>query len=274
MTKKWFKLVGVTRTPLISKRRRFGIGENSDIGVVIHGRPRVFGKIKKGEKRAPKVYRGFFGEIEAVVPSHKLEEVLNIEQIGRYGSEGMGLISWVSAIELTKKPINEQRRIKIRKMLPKLNIAQEKLVIAMLLHDLVHNPRHNSKIYRDVEVTDADVYELAVNHHDLEKTNEIPMLSLLQYYDQLSARINRRFRWYVSSRYLATQQETIDFEVLKKEIESCQYSPYKLYAYVYKSKTLRAINEALRYGFSSLRNHLLMMVTLYIRDWQDGVLCA
>ena len=37
---------------------------------------------------------------------------------------------------------------------------------------------------------------------------------------------------------------------------------------------LEKINEALKFGFSSLRNHLLLMINLYIDDLQDGMFLA
>ena len=90
--------------------------------------------------------------------------------------------------------------------------------------------------------------------------------SILQYYDRLSSSISRKFRFSTTSRYRVSEIEKIDFNALKQEIDPCQYSLYALYSYVHKSQQLNKINEALSYGFSSLKNHLLLMVNLYIND--------
>ena len=152
-------------------------------------------------------------------------------------------------------------------MLPKLSKTQEKLLIAFLLHDCAHTERHNSKIYNEVDIHDEYVYQLAKNHHNYEiDYRELPLLSTLQYYDRLSSSISRKFRFSVTSRYRVSEMEKIDFNTLKRDLETRQYSLYALYSYVYKSRVLNKINETLSYGFSSLKNHLLLMVNLYMDD--------
>jgi len=61
---------------------------------------------------------------------------------------------------------------------------------------------------------------------------------------------------------LATPQvlsEKIDFHSLACDLEQRQNSLYALYSYINKSRELKNVNEALAYGFSSLKNHLLLM---------------
>jgi hypothetical protein len=265
MTKNWIKISGITKTPVVSKRRRFF----HKYGVItINGRPRVFGKLTKGEKRAPMTFRAWYGTVELVIPQSTLDQALTVDSIGRYTHEGMGQIVWKSMKQLQKKPRHTLSKIKIRKMLPKLSDTQENLLTAFLLHDFVHNERHRSKIYNEVDIIDEEVCKLAKNHHNYNfGEREMPLLSTLQYYDRLSAMISRKFRWSAYSRYRVDAQEEIDFEMLKREVESCQYSLCALYCYVYKSYVLDKINEALKYGFSSLKNHLLLMVNLYIDDF-------
>ncbi len=265
MPKNWLKLTGITKTPVVTKSRRIGI---KDLGVItINGRPRAFGKLTKGERRAPMTFRAWYGNIEFVIPEHKLEVALSIDHIGRYTNEGMGQIQWKEAKRLYKKPLYVSRKITIRKMLPKLSDTQHTLLISMLLHDFVHTERHHSKIYNEVDIHDEYVFHLVKNHHNYEiNDKELPLLSLLQYYDMLSSRISRKFRFSTKSRYRASEIEKIDFDILKEEIETRQYSLCALYSFVYKSQQLNKINEALSYSFSSLKNHLLLMVNLYIND--------
>jgi hypothetical protein len=265
MVKNWVKLTGITKTPVVAKRKRFGI---KDIGVItIHGRPRAFSKLIKGERRAPMTFRAWYGHIEIIVPDHKLEDALAIDSIGRYTHEGMGQLQWKEAKKLHIKPFHKPRKIAIRKMLPKLSETQENLLIAFLLHDCVHTERHDSKIYNEVDINDDYVYQLVKNHHNHEMNDRrLPLLSTLKYYDQLSSSISRKFRFSTTSRYRVLGIEKIDFNALKREIETRQYSLCALYSYVYKSQILNMINEALSYGFSSLKKHLLLMVNLYIND--------
>jgi len=267
MPKKWLRLSGITKTPVVSKRRHFF----HKCGVIsINGRPRVFGKLTKGEKRAPMTFRAWFGTVECVIPESKLDQALAIDSIGRYTPEGMGQIVWKSVKQLQKKPLHTPREIRIRKMLPKLSDVQEKLLTAILLHDFVHTEKHRSKIYHEVDIIDEEVCKLAKIHHNYNfDERELPLLSTLQYYDRLSAIISRKFRWTASSRYRTDVQEEIDFDKLRKEIASRQYSLYALYAFIYNSQMLDKVNEALKYGFSSLKNHLLLMVNLYIDDLQN-----
>ena len=264
MPKQWLKLSGITKTPVVTKRRHFFHKYGT---ITINGRPRVFGKLKKGERRAPMTFRAWYGSVEFIFPQSKLDQALAVDSIGRYTHEGMGQIVWTRVKELHKKPLYTPRKIKIRKMLPKLSSTREKLMIAMLLHDFVNTEKHSSKIYTEVTIVNEDVYKLAKNHHNYEMDErELPLLSTLQYYDRLSSSISRKFRWSTSSRYRADIQEIIDFNTLRREIESRQHSPYALYSFVYKSEDLEKINEALKFGFSSLKNHLLLMVNLYIDD--------
>ena len=265
MTNNWFKLMGITKTPVISKRRQFFY----KLGVItIHGRPRAFGKLIKGERRPPKTYRAWYGDIELIVPEHKLDEALAIDSIGRYTNEGMGQITWKEAKKLHKKPLHTPKKIRIRKKLPtNLSETQQKLMIAMLLHDFVRTENHTSKIYTELTISDDYIYQLAKNHHNYEiDDREIPLLSTLQYYDRFSSSISRKFRWTATSRYRVSEIEKIDFNALKRELETRQYSLYALYSYIFKSQELKKVNEALSYGFSSLKNHLLLMVNLYIDD--------
>ncbi|WP_287586423.1 hypothetical protein [Candidatus Borrarchaeum sp.] len=271
MAQHWIKMRGITTTPIVSKRRHFF----HKLGVVtIQGRPRVVGKLKKGERRAPKTYRAWYGNIEFIVPENKLDEALAIDSIGRYTHEGMGQIIWKTVSKI-KKPLHTSKKIRIRKKLPKLSDMQNKLICAMLLHDFVNTERHTSKIYTEVSIVDDDVYNLVKNHHNYDiDVRVLPLLSILQYYDRLSASISRKFRWTAFSRYRVVESENIDFDALKKEIELQQHSPYALYTFIRKCQDLNMINESLKFGFSSLKNHLLLIANLYLDDIQDGVLLA
>ena len=178
----------------------------------------------------------------------------------------MGHVKWTQVHEV-KKTLYTPRKIKISRMLPKLSDTHETLMTAMLLHDFVNTERHPSKIYTEVIISYEEIYKLAKNHHNYTMyERELPLLSNLQYYNRLSSSISRKFRWSATSRYRVTELEKIDFNALKKEIELRQYSLYALYTFIRNSQVLDKINEALMFGFSSLKNHLLLMVNLYLND--------
>ena len=268
MANKWIKLTGITKSPIVSKRTRFFY----KIGVVsLQGRPRTYGKLTKGKRQPPMTFRAWFGSVEFIVPSYKLEEALEIEAIGKYTNEGMGEIIWKDA-KYVHKPLDTKQKIRFRKMLPtNLTETQHKLLIAMLLHDCVHTERHNSKIYVKVELQDDYVSQLVNNHHNYQcDEREIPLLSILQYYDRLSSSLSRKFRFSTTSRYRVSELEKIDFHSLARDLEHRQHSLYALYSYIYKSQELKKVNEALVYGFSSLKNHMLLMVNLYLNDTRQS----
>jgi len=216
-------------------------------------------------------FRSWFGSVELIIPAHKLDDALGFEAVGRYTNEGMGEIIWKDA-KYVHKPLYTQQKIKFRKMLPtNLTEIQHKLLIAMLLHDCVHNERHNSKIYVKVELQDDYVSQLVNNHHNYEyDERDIPLLSTLQYYDQFSSSLSRKFRFSTISRYRVSELDKIDFHSLARDLEHRQHSLYALYSYIYKSQELKKVNEALMYGFSSLKNHMLLMVNLYLDDHRQS----
>ncbi len=137
----------------------------------------------------------------------------------------------------------------------------------MMLHDFINTENHKSKIYIELSISDEYFYQLTKNHHNHAiDDRKVPLLSTLKYYDRLSSIISRKFRWTVTSRYRVSEVEKIDFNTLKEELENRQHSLYALYSYIFKSQELKKVNEALAYGFTSLKNHLLLMVNLYLDD--------
>ncbi|MHA1214328.1 MAG: hypothetical protein ACTSPG_03475 [Candidatus Hodarchaeales archaeon] len=65
------------------------------------------------------------------------------------------------------------------------------------------------------------------------------LIKAIQHYDQLSARITRKYRLPVISRYnwyANIQREEIDFQKMAQEISDKESNVWKLYEYIYKSK--------------------------------------
>ncbi|MFX0065254.1 MAG: hypothetical protein ACFFC7_24040, partial [Candidatus Hermodarchaeota archaeon] len=123
----------------------------------------------------------------------KLRKLLAITTIGKYTSEGMGLIQWLNGCI---RPITETRelgarynQVRIRKGLPHhLPLEVQKLIRYALLHDFAQTPNHKSKIYLEPDVEDLEYLR---KHHD--KTDD-PFILTFQKYDHLSALITRKIR--------------------------------------------------------------------------------
>jgi len=250
-----YRVIGRTVTPVVARDRWIG----HDYGlVVLDGVQRFWGKVKRGVKMYPSAYKAFYGTVEYY--TDQLDKVLALDAIGRFQSEGAGMVRWFRVDENAKPPA-PRKRVKIARCLPKLSNERERLVRAMLLHDFVSNTKHQSKIYFDVEIEDDRIRWLCEKHHE---DVDDPELETLQKYDRWAATIQRNIRFKTFSRYNLSAKSKIDFEALKEEIELRQHSAYALYSFVYNSKELEAIAEDMDYGFSSLRRHLLTTVNLYI----------
>ena len=251
-----YKVMGRTITPVVARSNRFG----HEYGlVIIKGLNRFCGKIKAGARMYPNAYKAYYGTVEFY--TNDPIPVLNLDGIGKFQTEGMGIVRWIK-VERGRPPL-PRRGLKIRRCLPKLSERDERFVKALLLHDFVSTPKHQSKIYFDVEIEDERVRWLCKHHHD---RIDDPELELLQKYDRWSAMLGRKIRYKTFSRYSLLAKSKIDFEKLKREIEVRQHSAYSLYSFVYNSKELEVIAEATDYGFSSLRRHLLVAVGLYLAD--------
>ncbi len=136
-----------------------------------------------------------------------------------------------------------------------------------MLHDFIHTKKHPSKIYQQINIEDKEIREACNNHHNGEESINA-LLPIVKHYDRLASSISRKKRFKSTSRYDWENGE-IDFKLLKQELEQVQHSPYQLYSYIYQSKKLGRIVEAMDYGNNSLKKHLLLMVNLAINDFYD-----
>lgn len=202
----------------------------------------------------------------------KLRELLNIRFVGRFWSEGLGQIRWIEGqIDKSvnsKKRIQPTRKIKIRKGLPdQLPADVLKLIQYALLHDFYHTSHHKSKIYVEPEIDDIELKELLKQHH--EKTDDL-LIQTFQHYDQLAARITRRFPSPRTNRYNWYATTTVDFSKLAEEIVEVAAHPWKLYEYIYQSRELKHLTESLQHGHTSLRTHLLIMTNSIVHDYLNN----
>ena len=122
-------------------------------------------------------------------------------------------------------------------------------------------------MFQQVTIKDPEIREACLNHHNGEESKN-ELLPLVQYFDRLAACISRKKPFREKYRY-DKRQGAIDFAKLVKEIEQRQHSAYKLYNYIYHSKELARIVEALTFSKGSLRRHILIMVNLAVNKFYE-----
>ncbi len=281
VTKKVFILEGRLLTPIITstpllKKGRVWIQIVSDLQSNKKSMKSYIGKLVKGEQKVPVqllAYRGFVrvtcldensSRAQAIISKY-----LTMNCLGNKISDGFGKIEWLNYREelyQRLQPEPKRKKFKIRKGLgPNYPIELQRLLIALMLHDFVHTERHQSKIYQEVPIEDEEIRNACLYHHNGEESNN-KLLPIVKYYDHLASYISRKRPLKTKSRY-DFKNGRIDFKQLVKEIELRQQSAFKLYNYIYQSKELTQVVEAMTYGKNNLRNHLLVMVNLAINDY-------
>lgn len=264
-------LEGRILTPIITRKTEFYI--EGCKAIIKNPRRRYCTKINASKPMYPYSFQCYLGSIELhfrcsnkVKIKQKLRDLLQIKAIGRFFSEGMGLVQWIKGnIHSNYEPTHtkHKRKLRIRKGLPH-NLTKDikKLLRYALLHDFVNTPKHKSKIYIEPNL---DGIAYLRNHHD--KTDD-SFIQLFQKYDHLAAIITRKIRSPRTNRYNWSSNSNINFEKLVKEIKEVASNTWKLYDYIYQSKELEQLNESLQHGHTSLRNHLLVVANLIVQDFQ------
>ncbi|MFQ5976835.1 MAG: hypothetical protein ACE5OZ_01735 [Candidatus Heimdallarchaeota archaeon] len=271
-------LEGQIISPIVTRQPRFAI--KGCRATIRKPRRRWYGKITTGKPMFPYALICYLGVIELRYSckareqaKRKLQQLLKIDQMGRYQSEGLGKIQWVRGriLEIPEKAPRRWPRIQVRKGLPvELPYPVRELIRYALLHDFVHTEKHRSKIYVEVPLDDPFYVEWLKQHH-AEKPERF--LQVFQKYDRRAATITRRIRSPIRSRYNWKAAETeINFEKLAAEIKNHATHVWKLYEVIYESKELALLNESLDFGHSSLKNHLLLITNLIVQDYLVGKL--
>lgn len=274
-------LQGKIQTPIISKKTIFFI--KGCKAQIIKPRGRYFNKITSGKPMFPYSLICYLGDIELRYHCNsiskikrKLNDLLKINSIGRYSSEGLGRIQWLKGYSIKFKQLKKGKqypRLKIRKGLPH-NLPEEiqELIRYSLLHDFFHTPQHRSKIYVEPQLEDEKFLEQLRKHHE---KIEDPLIRTFQIFDQRASLITRKIRSPTYSRYKwQTNQiiKKVDFDKIAQEIKEVSSNVLELYQYVYHSKELGLLNESLQYGHSSLRQHLLVITALIVLNFRKGEL--
>ena len=131
-----------------------------------------------------------------------------------------------------------------------------------------YTPRHQSKIYVEPPLDDDRLVKRLRSHHD--QTDD-PLIKTFQSYDQLAARITRKIRSPVISRYnwqARRELRKLDFKKFALEVKEVTHQNiWNLYRYIYESKELRLLTESMNHGHTVLRNHLLLIANLLVQDF-------
>jgi hypothetical protein len=270
----YLHLLGKIKTPIITKRTEFHL-EGCRVKI-LHPRRRYINKITTSRRMYPYSFIGYLGDIELVysckskrLAKAKLKSLLEIDYLGRYFSEGYGKIQWLRYRLLQERPPESSRsypKIRIRKGLPlKIPKNIQLLLKYALLHDFFHTPNHHSKIYQEPKLTDAEFAVLLRQHHD---ETDHPLILTFQQYDRRAALITRQIYSPRPNRYNWKAKEPVDFESLATQIQEAENDVWTLYRLIYGSHALAQLNESMKYGHTSLRNHLLLICNLVVEDFK------
>ena len=275
-------LEGTLLTPMIGRKTIFYLHECQVS--IINVRRRYYSKITVSKPMYPFSYIGYLGNLVVVYKcksisdaQNKLLQLLHIESIGRFTTEGLGKVQWLKGkliaeeiSQTSKKTVNQHKKIKIRKGLPhNLPAHVQELIRYGLLHDLYHTRIHQSKMYVEPPLEDKDFMEQLRKHHD---HADNPLINTFKKYDRLAALITRKHRSPTVSRYTWKSVEKEYFVALAQRIAGVATNVWKLYDYIYKSKELEQLNESLEFGHSSLRFHLVLIANLLVQDYINGLL--
>ncbi|MHA2296188.1 MAG: hypothetical protein ACXAEU_15685 [Candidatus Hodarchaeales archaeon] len=273
-------LEGKIITPIITKKTSFNVkGCNVTIK---KPRRRYYTKINAGKPMYPYSFESYLGTIELsckIRNKHEIESklagLLGINQLGRFVSEGMGKVKWITGFIEEEKAKRKQRdisrKLRIRKGLPHdLSENIKQLLQYALLHDFYNTGRHVSKIYVEPGLDNSDLMEKLRKHH--EKNTGDELIRTFQKYDRWAAMITRKIRSPITSRYNWRSTGKVDFRRLAREIKEVIGNIWKLYNFIHESKELGLLNESLQHGHTSLRKHLLVVANLIVQDYQKGIL--
>jgi len=282
-TKKLFTLEGKLLTPLLTSNSFFqkhGCWIKIVNNLSSNKKPRrsYIGLLTKGERKAPNQLLAFRGFIRVTCVEQneergrkRMEKILAYDNLGCNSNQGYGKIKWLNyKVEPYKKEKQPQyKKFKIRKGLgPNYPKPLQRLLIALMLHDFVHTEKHPSKIYQEITIEDLEIREACLNHHST-ILNGNTLIKLIKRYDSIASCITRKRSYKTKTRYDIAEGE-IDFSKLKEEIEEKQQSAYRLYSFIYCSQEINRLVEAISFGKSSLRTHLLLMVNLAINEYYIG----
>ncbi|MHA1166393.1 MAG: hypothetical protein ACTSP4_09035 [Candidatus Hodarchaeales archaeon] len=268
-------LKGTILTPLVTRKTKFRTA--GCLVRIINPRRRYYRKLVVGKPDYPYSFICYLGDIELTrkvsskqTARKKLVDLVKIDQIGHLACEGLGKIKWIGGYlddrQVTTSTRTPSFHLKIRKGLPhKLTDEQKELLTYALLHDFYHTAKHRSKIYVEPELDDPELVERLRNHHD---NTEDEFILTFQKYDHLAAMITRKIKSPRKNRYNWQASKKVDFNRLAADISEASGNVWKLYRFIYQNNELTLLNESLQHGHTSLRQHLLVIANLMVKNIQ------
>ncbi|MFQ5981395.1 MAG: hypothetical protein ACE5OZ_24905 [Candidatus Heimdallarchaeota archaeon] len=245
---------------------------------ILKPRRRYIGKLTVGQPMFPYVYEGHLGQFEVryrcasrAKAEQKLTKLLNVEALGLFTSEGLGVVDWLRGslkkLKTTKTFTKWTRKVRIRKGLPHtLPEEVQRLIQLALLHDFYNTSSHRSKIYVEPEIADEELLRICRSHHDKSKEESVVFL---QKYDRWAASLTRpSYKSPRPDRYNWRAKKKIDFPVLAQQlIDANTKGVWALYNFIYANKELDFLNESLEHGHTSLKRHILIMSNIIVHDF-------
>lgn len=279
-SQKWYLLEAKTLTEVIKNKPRFHI--NGHLAMFQKGMRRLSVTKVNRARSFPRNYRSYSGIIEVYISYQTDEELDQIvqklfvtRQIGLLKSEGYGQLRWLGGQQSKTGPPKRWFKpiYRIRKDLTwQLPPHVRELIRYGFLHDMVHTNMHRSKIYVEVDVSEAYKSYLRDHHQNIRQS---ALISTFQYYDRKAAGATRRhksprpdrYNWKWFNTTPKFKQKNIDFKQLATELRQVAMDTKQLYAYVYKSKSLGLLVESMDFGHSALREHLLLIANMIMTDY-------
>jgi hypothetical protein len=123
-----------------------------------------------------------------------------------------------------------------------------------LLHDLIDNPYHSSKLGRSLTIHDPKVRWLCENHHAARSPSTPLALRLLQEADWRTSAYARIHKIPTRKRKL----EPVDLAPVAIQLQrACETSVYRLYSTIYTCSPLRVVTASKARPTETLRDHLI-----------------
>lgn len=187
----------------------------------------------------------------------EINRILQITCLGKLTAWGYGRVSWLQVhfYSATSPVYNRKPRFRILKGLPQgLTKDEQTLITVALLHDLVDNPCHPSKLGRSLVIPDPAIRWLCEHHHDSHSPSTPPALLLLQEADHRTSAYARLYKSPTRKRKL----EPVNLAPVVVQLQSTlKTSVYQLYTLIYTSSELHSVVASKDHPTETLREHLL-----------------
>jgi hypothetical protein len=266
-------VIGQLLTPFVTKSRIFQLKGKT---FIVSNRPyaewalpyrhrcRKILLVKQGRNRYPFWQRACVGYIHVDFKTTtraqamiEIDHLLQWTDFGKLTSWGYGRVTWlrVHFYPGTVPVYQRKPRFRTLKGLPPNLTKRERILIsAALLHDLVDNPYHPSKLGQSLVIPDPEIRWLCENHHVSRSPSTPTELLLLQDADWRTSAYARIYKSPTRKRKL----KPVDLAPVAAQLQAAlEISVYKLYSTLYACSALRAVTASKAHPTETLRDHLV-----------------